>query len=289
MFNTTLRMCSKVWQAIVNPTIRLQGDFPWGAGKMAKEYAVSFLLYIAGSFAPILVFIAGLLFLKRFNEPLLGSLLGANQENSMTVVVAMTIMSFLCGFGLQVWYVARSLRADGLSLRTLLALNLDALNGSWWAATWRAGLTVVLAITATQLVHLLPFLPEPKQDTAQFISSLSGWQLVAVAWLVAIAAPVLEEIVFRGFLFNMLRTQLKRGFAGRLLGGQNGADWAASILSAAMFAAAHLQPSALPGLFIFGLLLAQLYRRSGSLVCPIIAHAINNSLAVVLLIASQLH
>lgn len=289
MFTKAQSLCSRVWQALVNPTVRLKADFPWTFAKMAKHYVVATLLYMAGSFLPLVLLLATMFVLGHYNRPLLTSIIGPNMENALALTVGLTVVSFLCGFGLQVWYIARVLRAEGLSLRGMLSLNLDSLNGSWWSATWRAALTVAVGLVLAQLVHLLPFLPEPRQEIAQFMGSLHGWQLVAVGLLATVAAPFFEEVVFRGFLFNMLRTQFSRGWVSRVLRGQNAADWAASIVSGAVFAAAHLEPSAMPGLFLFGVLLAQLYRRSGSLVCPMLAHAINNSIGVALIILSQVH
>lgn len=289
MFNTIERFCSQAARTLTNPKVRLQADFPWTFAKMAKHYAVTFGLYLAGTFVPVLLFVAVVVGLSLGAPHLLVKLLGPQMENMPAVTVAVTVISFLCGFGLQVWYIARVLRGDGISFRQMVALDLKSLGGSWWAAFWRAALTVAIGIACSQLIQLLPFLPRPNQAIAQFMHSLHGVNLLAIALLAAVAAPVLEEIVFRGFLFNMLRTQFTRGRLGNLLGSQNAADWTASIVSGAIFAAAHMEVSALPGLFVFGVLMAELYRRSGSLVCPILAHAINNGLGVALIVLSQAH
>lgn len=75
-------------------------------------------------------------------------------------------------------------------------------------------------------------------------------------------APFVEEIFFRGFLFQ--------GFRQRF-------GWLkAGLFSSAIFAAAHLDPVALIPTFILGFLLAYLYHRSNSLWPGIIIHFLVN-------------
>jgi membrane protease YdiL (CAAX protease family) len=79
----------------------------------------------------------------------------------------------------------------------------------------------------------------------------------------AIFAPLVEEIFFRGFLFQ--------GFRARY-------GWVTGMLmSAAVFAAAHLDLVVLIPTFILGCLLAYLYHRSNSLWPGIILHFLVNS------------
>lgn len=88
-----------------------------------------------------------------------------------------------------------------------------------------------------------------------------------VAYVVgALVAPLVEEVVFRGFLF------------GGLLGTFSAP--VAMALSALVFAGLHLQPFAFPVLFILGLLMALLYYRSGSLWLPILMHFVINSVGL---------
>lgn len=82
--------------------------------------------------------------------------------------------------------------------------------------------------------------------------------------LLVVAAPVAEEIFFRGFLFAGLRRRL--GF------------WAGASISAVLFGLSHAADGAVlvPLLFVFGVGAAYLYERRGSLVAPIAAHAMFN-------------
>jgi membrane protease YdiL (CAAX protease family) len=86
--------------------------------------------------------------------------------------------------------------------------------------------------------------------------------------LIAIAAPISEEFCFRGMLFGGLREKLPR--------------FGAALLSGLIFGGLHALTgvSAVPPLIVFGLLLALLYEKTGSIVPGIILHVLNNSVAL---------
>jgi membrane protease YdiL (CAAX protease family) len=83
----------------------------------------------------------------------------------------------------------------------------------------------------------------------------------------ALLAPLVEEIFFRGFLFQ--------GFRARY-------GWVAGmLLSSAIFAIAHLDPVSLIPTFILGNLLAYLYQRSNSIWPGVILHMIVNTFGLI--------
>ncbi len=87
--------------------------------------------------------------------------------------------------------------------------------------------------------------------------------------LIVVAAPVSEEICFRGMLFGGLRTRLPR--------------LAAALISALIFGGLHALTgiSAVPPLIVFGFILALLYEKTGSIVPGIVLHMLNNSVALI--------
>lgn len=86
--------------------------------------------------------------------------------------------------------------------------------------------------------------------------------------LIVIAAPISEEVCFRGMLFGGLRERLPRV--------------AAALLSALIFGGLHALTgiSAVPPLIVFGFLLALLYEKTGSIVPGILLHMLNNAVAL---------
>lgn len=86
--------------------------------------------------------------------------------------------------------------------------------------------------------------------------------------LIVIAAPISEEVCFRGMLFGGLRERWPR--------------IAAALLSGLIFGGLHALTglSAVPPLIAFGFILALLYERTGSIVPGILLHMLNNSVAL---------
>ncbi|MGD8624266.1 MAG: CPBP family intramembrane metalloprotease [Anaerolineae bacterium] len=91
----------------------------------------------------------------------------------------------------------------------------------------------------------------------------SPWFLLVGAILVA---PVVEEIFFRGFVYAGLRARY---------------GWKrAAVVSALLFAAIHLQPTAALPIFVLGLIFAFLYEWSSSIWPAIVMHFASNALAI---------
>ena len=127
----------------------------------------------------------------------------------------------------------------------------------WMAAAVGAYLLFAIAYTA--------IFGEPKQED---IADKFGALPVQVL-LIVIAAPISEEVCFRGMLFGGLRTRLPR--------------IAAALVSAAVFGALHATTGvdAIPPLIFFGFVLALLYERTGSIVPGIMLHMLNNAIALI--------
>ena len=82
----------------------------------------------------------------------------------------------------------------------------------------------------------------------------------------AVIAPIVEEIFFRGFLFQGFRQKY---------------GWMPAVfLSSAIFGAAHLDPVSLIPTFVLGCVLAYVYHRSNSVWPGIIFHAAINSFSL---------
>jgi uncharacterized protein len=96
---------------------------------------------------------------------------------------------------------------------------------------------------------------------------------VAAGLLIVVVAPVSEEIFFRGFLFGGLR----RGTSFAV----------AALVSAGIWGLFHYTGPGTWGvviqLTVFGLALAWVYERTGSLWPPIALHVLNNALAFAVL------
>ena len=90
---------------------------------------------------------------------------------------------------------------------------------------------------------------------------------------VVVVAPIIEEFLFRGFLYS----QLRRSFLK---------DWGAVAISSLVWTAIHFQYEVgiLFFLFLFGLFLGYFRIKYNSLLIPVALHALNNLIAFILTI-----
>ncbi len=219
---------------------------PWGPGEVALG------LVAAVSLSILLVFaLSGLALLAGLGERslLLRYLVFAGTEGCLVTVVAAALL--LAGAG-----------AESLGLRPparrAVALGEGIAVGAFLAALTR-GWTLALARWAPPL-HARLLVEEQRQ-----LDFLAGpWPLLLAAALVA--APAVEEVFFRGFVFGGLRSRLDFPYA--------------SALSALVFALIHLMPVSAPPLFLVGLGTAALYERHRSLLAPLAAHVSYNGIAL---------
>jgi membrane protease YdiL (CAAX protease family) len=92
-----------------------------------------------------------------------------------------------------------------------------------------------------------------------------GITMLGFILVVAVAAPIGEELFFRGFVFNLLRH--RTNFTS--------AVW----LSAALFAVLHASVKNFLPILVIGVLLARLYARTGSLWSSVVMHGTFNFLS----------
>jgi membrane protease YdiL (CAAX protease family) len=102
------------------------------------------------------------------------------------------------------------------------------------------------------------------------------WLVILFVYLaIGILGPIFEEIFFRGILLQFFEQKMP--------------SWAAILLSSALFGAAHYYSL---GIMFFGaltgLVLALLYKKTGSIVPGILLHALNNTIYTILVVHTGL-
>lgn len=108
---------------------------------------------------------------------------------------------------------------------------------------------------------------ESMQDTVKLLKTATDpMVLILMAVAAVLVAPVCEEIVFRGYLYPVAKK-----YAG---------PWVAALCSGLIFAAAHGSLAALLPLFIFGIVLAVIYEKTGSIWAPMAVHFCFNGATV---------
>lgn len=208
------------------------------------------------AFGILLATVATLPFTEDINAVILGE--GEPTLAGAIVLITSTQVALL----LVTWaFVLRS-RAIAFAM-PLLGARRDrafAVGAGWGIVTWiGASIVTYLIVLLLERVGL-----EPDQQAAErAIGFLEPWLVVAA---VVIVAPIAEEVFFRGVAFNAWLRERGRRFA--------------YIGSAALFAAIHVSLVSLVPIFLLGLALAWVYRRTGSLVAPIAMHATFNAISV---------
>lgn len=165
------------------------------------------------------------------------------------------------------WLAKRSLRELGLRPLTRRDL-LIALGGT--VAMYAA--TISIAALQYAITH-----QEPKEQAVTLFTSTKDPALVLAFGIVAtLAAPFVEELVFRGFIFNALLRYMPVAIA--------------AVFSGLLFGLLHVFGSTwsvLPPLAASGIVLAYVYYLSGSLTASMVTHALFNVANVLLITAGR--
>ena len=109
----------------------------------------------------------------------------------------------------------------------------------------------------------------------QIVGGADAITMSEFVWLFALgalAAPVVEEFLFRGLLYPVLRGRMK--------------VVAAIVISALVFAALHFLLPLIPALLMMGVVLAFLTERYDSILPSIAVHALNNGVVLIGLYAA---
>jgi hypothetical protein len=135
-------------------------------------------------------------------------------------------------------------------------------------------ISIAFAAGYLLLVERIAVLRELRDQAPTMFDSVKDnpQELISIAVLVVIAAPLVEEYLFRGLLLAGLRRSVRPRMA--------------IVISAAIFAVVHPAIS-FPAVFVLGLLTAWAVKRTGSLLPGIVAHGVHNGAIVVGMVLAQ--
>jgi membrane protease YdiL (CAAX protease family) len=152
----------------------------------------------------------------------------------------------------------------------------------WWGEQWPLlqsigiGASIAVILRVPLLLSVLMASGESRLGGVQ----QELWQLLefirdaygpaTAVWLVVLAAPVIEELMFRGVLLRAFAAHVSFGWA--------------NVIQALLFAAIHFDLRAAPMLFAVGLIAGYLARRSGGLLAPMILHFVFNLIAALVFV-----
>ena len=209
------------------------------------------------------VLIVGFFFIGQFVLPFLLGFSGLNPVNYSlrfkALYVLFTYMLMSIG-GITVLY---------LSIKSFLPLPKDWFRFKWtsnWFLWGFGGYLIALpSVLLISLINQQIWQGQGGSNPLLFLA-LQAQDKVALAIFfitASIAAPVFEEIMFRGFLLPSLTRYLP--------------VWSAIIISGFIFAIAHLSLSEVLPLATLGIILGFVYTRSRNLLAPMLLHGLWNS------------
>jgi uncharacterized protein len=130
-----------------------------------------------------------------------------------------------------------------------------------------------LAVTVVGAIQNVFFGHQATQTAVRlFENAQPGIWLDAMAIVAIVLAPFVEELIFRGLIFNALRQRLSFPIA--------------AVGSGILFGLAHAQSVGIAPLAAGGIVLAAVYARSGSLWSSMIAHGLFNGMTLALLLVA---
>lgn len=187
-------------------------------------------------------------------------------------------VQLIYNFGIISLILAYYSRIRQLSLDSVLGLKrLPFWKIMLWGVCMYLLIAVVLGFMQFHYVSYLDNLgikTEVLQDSAKsFVSTPNLEYRILFILTAVVAAPLMEELVFRGFLYPVIKRYTD--------------VWFALIFVSLLFGAIHLHLQSLPLLAMLGLILNLAYERTGCLWVPIIIHGIFNSATLIYLSVSE--
>ncbi len=209
------------------------------------------------------VLIVGFFFIGQFVLPLLLGIFNINPVNSSLRIKALYVLGtylLMAVGGISVLY---------FSLKSFIPLPQDWFKfkfaSNWFVWGFGGYLVAVPLVLLVSLINQQIWQGQGGSNPLLFLALQAKDQVALAIFFstASIAAPIFEEIMFRGFLLPSLTRYVP--------------VWSAIIISALIFAIAHLSLSEVLPLATLGIVLGVVYTRSRNLLAPMLLHSLWNS------------
>ncbi|WP_018969130.1 CPBP family intramembrane glutamic endopeptidase [Rubritalea marina] len=190
-----------------------------------------------------------------------------NSETQITtfaVIINFSILLMMAGIVVAL-YQQRGVLEDALGIRPENPTHTVA----WSIGTYIAFFVILIALGMSGMEDWLSERLGEKQNqdvVNELLNAQNTNKRLVLILGACVIAPLAEEIIFRGYLYPVLKRFTEPAIA--------------AILTGVLFGAIHGQIWAVIPLSIFGILLAVLYEKSGSIWACILCHALFNSINV---------
>lgn len=248
---------------IVYAAIRSQTDQAWNfeGNVLTRPYGVPDALVALG-----VVVLFGWTALQMDNPEKVASAASQALSPALELTAGVSMLMFFGILLLLYMHICREMNpAEMFGLRTVslpVALGVAALSV---LAVWAVIIVVINVLKEHAFGGAWP--DESAQKTVEtFRTSGSVFYKFLLGMTAVIIAPLTEEIIFRGFLYGVVKRFTDR--------------WFSTFFSALFFAAVHQHVGGLFPLFVLAIGLAIAYETTGCLLVPIFMHAIFNGFSI---------
>jgi membrane protease YdiL (CAAX protease family) len=189
----------------------------------------------------------------------------ASKPEVDTIYTSIAISIFVHSFAI-ISFIIVYVKRKGYSLSSL---GFERPTKKLLHVLWQIPL-ILIGLMIVQIIAFAIFSPSnnPSSSSAvELFGVVPLYAAILLALSTSLLVPVWEEIIFRGVIYSRLRRSMKLVYA--------------LIISATIFALAHVAPILFPYLFTMGLAWALLFNYHGTLWAPIIGHAFINSLVTI--------
>ncbi|HAI10089.1 MAG TPA: hypothetical protein DCM28_00165 [Phycisphaerales bacterium] len=267
--------------AIIVPAGLLAAGVLWQRGCLKKQSLDNRPIHLTGLIGLDLVIGLLLLIFGMGLIPVVGSFLNSDDKSPL-LQASMMLIGQICMFCPIMLYVFLKIRASSHSISDFgLSLHEPT---HWKTGVWAAVLGIPILFAIGSLMSVLSSLlgiptPEIAHEMLVTISQTRDIKTMVILLVSAIiAAPLFEEIVFRGFMHQAMRDLISVK-----------TPWINICICSVIFTGIHInvaQWQTMPALFVLGGMLGWIYEKTGSLWPCIILHACFNTLniGIVLLI-----
>lgn len=190
--------------------------------------------------------------------------IGALYAESYHKVITFT--SFIVGQGLMVVPLVLYLKYKKLSIIDSIRFKTLNYTTVWFIIVFSLGL-IVLSDELDRIIQVHIPAPEYIIDLNHLLKPESIFGGFLLFFAVVILAPLGEEIIFRGFLQQILERQWKDSTQ-------------AVLVTALIFSLIHMNPYWFFQIYILGVFLGFLAWKTNSVIAPLILHGLNNFIAL---------
>ncbi len=182
-------------------------------------------------------------------------------------VMSVSALGAVAGFCIMAWHTfARRLKGLGLGLRHVRRDFVKAL-----VILFCIMPVILVMIVSVQFLGEHIKGPDYQVEQHQELEVLSSHPQISLKISVAIvailAAPLVEEILFRGLIQTLIRSYIGR-------------PWLSIVLTSVVFSTVHENYAHWPALFVLSVAIGYAYEKSGSLWQSIFMHAMFNGMSV---------